>query len=160
MWLFHVRWASICTPRNLITYTRCIRVPYIFMSISLALLFVGWNIIWWVLRTFQQSVLQFSHSWMACTSLSIWLQRASISLPVLNILVSSANNIEKQWYETFAKSLIYNIKNNGPNMEPWGTPNVIFSLFGIWLLYVTYWVLFYIFLISSAIYCGPPYRKL
>ena len=28
----------------------------------------------------------------------------------------------------------------GPNMGPWGTPPVIFSLFDILSLYVTYWV--------------------
>ena len=45
----------------------------------------------------------------------------------MNILVSSANNTEKQNSETLAKSLIYNKNSMGPNIEPCGTPQLIFS---------------------------------
>ena len=44
----------------------------------------------------------------------------------MNILVSSANNTEKQNSETLAKSLIYNKNSMGPNIEPCGTTQVIF----------------------------------
>ena len=59
----------------------------------------------------------------------------------MNILVSSANNTEKQNPETLAKSLIYNKNNMGPNMEPCGTPLSIFSRDDLWLLYATYCIL-------------------
>ena len=59
----------------------------------------------------------------------------------MNILVSSANNTEKQNFETLAKSLIYNKNSMGPNIEPCGTPQLFFSRDGLWLLYVTYWIL-------------------
>ena len=45
----------------------------------------------------------------------------------MNILVSSANNTDKQNSETLAKSLIYNKNSMGLNLEPYGTPQLIFS---------------------------------
>lgn len=39
------------------------------------------------------------------------------------MLVSSANNVGLDLLDTvFGKSIIYIRKNNGPSIEPWGTP--------------------------------------
>ena len=42
--------------------------------------------------------------------------------PSNNIVVSSANKIYKNVFETFGKSLTYKINNKGPSIYPWGTP--------------------------------------
>ena len=55
-----------------------------------------------------------------------------------NKLVSSANSIGLRMFETFTISFIYMIKSNGPNMDPWGTPQVIFMYSDYVLLYNTY----------------------
>ena len=55
----------------------------------------------------------------------------------MNILVSSANNTEKQNSETLAKSLIYNKNSMGLNNEPCGTLQVIYLRNDLWLWYVT-----------------------
>ena len=54
------------------------------------------------------------------------------------MLVSSANNIDMQASDTVDKSLIYNKKSNGPNIDPCGTPQLIFSVLDTMPLYVTY----------------------
>ena len=46
----------------------------------------------------------------------------------MNILESSANNTEKQNSETFVKSMIYSKNSIGPNIEPCGTPQLIFHV--------------------------------
>ena len=54
------------------------------------------------------------------------------------MLVSSANNIDMQASDTVDKSLIYNKKSNGPNIDPCGTPQLICSVLDTMPLYVTY----------------------
>ena len=41
------------------------------------------------------------------------------------MLVSSANNINSTKSDTLLKSLMYNKNNNGPRIDPWGTPHEI-----------------------------------
>ena len=75
-----------------------------------------------------------------CSSSSfILLHKASISWPEINKFVSSANRTDKKAFDTVAKSLIF-IKNN--KVDPWGTPQIIFSFVDFIELQVTYFDLF------------------
>ena len=57
--------------------------------------------------------------------------------PILNMFVSSANNIEVVEEHIFPRSFMYNRNNNGPNIDPWGTPHVILFTGDDTPLYVT-----------------------
>ena len=95
--------------------------------------FIVWvKTIYWVLRTFKDNLLHCNHSCIFLKSSLSGRHNTFISLPVMNILVSSANNTEKQNSETLAKSLIYNKNNMGPNIEPCGTPQLLFSQDDLW----------------------------
>ena len=59
-------------------------------------------------------------------------------LPDKNILVSSANKTDRLVVVIVVKSLMYSKKNNGPRIDPCGTPYFIFSLPDLTLLYVKY----------------------
>ena len=135
MCVFQVNCESIWTPKNLVAYTLCIWTPWIFTTISSISLFLGVKIIWWVLRTFNDNLLHCNHSCTFLKSSLSWWHNVSISLPVMNILVSSANNTEKQYSDTLVRSLIYNKNSMGPKIEPCGTPQWIFSWEDLWLLF-------------------------
>ena len=45
--------------------------------------------------------------------------------PEANKFVSSAKSTNLRKSDTLHKSLMYNINKIGPNIEPWGTPQVI-----------------------------------
>ena len=57
--------------------------------------------------------------------------------PILNMLVSSASNVEVVEEHIFLRSFMYNRNNNGPNIDPWGTPHVILFTGDDTPLYVT-----------------------
>ena len=61
-------------------------------------------------------------------------------LPLLNKFVSSANNIEVVEEHIFPRSFMYNKNNNGPKIDPWGTPHVILFTWDDTPLYVTYYL--------------------
>ena len=48
--------------------------------------------------------------------------------PSINTLVSSANKIENNKSDDLAKSLTLRINNRGPNIDPCGTPCVMFLM--------------------------------
>ena len=48
------------------------------------------------------------------------------SFPWIKLLVSTAYKIGKVVYDTALKSLISIRNNKGPNIDPYGTPQVIF----------------------------------
>ena len=125
MCFFQVNCESTWTPKNLVTYTLCIWTSRIFPSISSISLFLGVKIIW-VFRTFRDNLLHCNHSCTFLKSSFSWWNNISISLPVINILVSSANNTEKQNSDTLLESLIYHKNNMGPNIVPCGTPQWFF----------------------------------
>ena len=53
-------------------------------------------------------------------------------------MVSSAYMIGQKLVLAVARSLMYNRNNNGPRIEPWGTPVVIISKGDFMLLNSTY----------------------
>ena len=116
------------------------------------------KIIQWVFRTFRDNLLHCNHS---CTlfksSFSRW-HNISISLPVMNVLVSSANNTEKQNSKTLVKSLIYNKNNMGPNIDPCGTPQWFF--FMGWLMIIISYVLHSIWQIIFSSIPHIPYLSI
>ena len=56
--------------------------------------------------------------------------------------MSSANSTGFKTVDTFTISFIYNIKSKGPNIDPCGTPHVIFIKSESLVLYDTYLTLF------------------
>ena len=62
--------------------------------------------------------------------------------PEINTFVSSANRTDKKEFDTVAKSLLYIKNNKGPRINPWGTPQVIFTFVDFIELYATYCDLF------------------
>ena len=52
--------------------------------------------------------------------------------------MSSANSTGFKTVDTFTISFIYNIKSKGPNIDPCGTPHVIFIKSESLVLYDTY----------------------
>ena len=57
--------------------------------------------------------------------------------PILDMFVSSANNIEVVEEHIFPRSFMYNRNNNGPNIDPLGTSHVILFTGDDTPLYVT-----------------------
>ena len=90
------------------------------------------------LRTFRDNLLHCNHSWTLVNSSLITVAIFCRLFPVKNILVSSANNIDMLASDTVDKSLMYIKKSNGPSIEPYGTPQLIFSVLDLLPLYVTY----------------------
>ena len=81
--------------------------------------------------TLRDDLLQYNHSWTFWTLIkSSFISFANVCklFPVKNIFVSPANNIDIQASDTVDKSLIYIKNNRGPNMDPCGTPQLIFSV--------------------------------
>ena len=76
--------------------------------------------------TFKVSLFSVSHVDIFVNSEFRILMVDSMLSPSMKILVSSANKIENILFETFLRSLIYNINKSGPSTEPWGTPHVIY----------------------------------
>ena len=61
-----------------------------------------------------------------CASSAFTVLIRSAKLPlVYRVFVSSANNINIKISEHLHRSLIYNMNNRGPRIDPWGTPHVI-----------------------------------
>ena len=51
-----------------------------------------------------------------------------ILFPSNSIVVSSANKIDTNLFETFGKSFTYKINNKGPSIDPCGTPHDTVSI--------------------------------
>ena len=77
------------------------------------------------LDTLIDNLLALSHSVNLANSQFNVVIIVLIFVPSIRTLVSSANSIENKFSDTLAKSLIYKIYNNGPSMDPCGTPCVI-----------------------------------
>ena len=76
-----------------------------FTSMSSINLFLGVKTIWWVLRTSKDNLLHCNHSCIFLQSPLSWRHNTFISLPVMNILVSSAiqknkllKHLSSHWY--------------------------------------------------------------
>ena len=96
------------------------------------------NSIKFVLSIFKDSLLAFSHCMILPSSLFTMAVSSCRFYELQNNVVSSANRIEERIFDTDAISLVYNKNNNGPSMDPCGTPQVIFFISEGVLLYLAY----------------------
>ena len=87
--------------------------------------------------TFNESLLILSHSAILFNSWFATSYVSSILSPLVKRWVSSANKNGIITLHSFGKSFISIRNNNGPNVDPWGTPHLI--LVGNFTpVYVTY----------------------
>ena len=84
------------------------------------------------LKTMKHDFSTFKDNSFTCdhmeTSFNSELSCVSIAfrpLPLINMLVSSANIIVNKISEILGKSFTYDKNNKGPNIDPWGTPHVM-----------------------------------
>ena len=84
------------------------------------------NIMKWVFFKFKDNLLMFNQSIIFFISFFICSITLSGHLPERNRFESSAKRRRNKTSETLDRSLIYNRNNNGPRMDPWGTPHVTF----------------------------------
>ena len=77
------------------------------------------------LLTFKDNLLHASHSTIFSSSRLACAMRSFTLFPEQTRLVSSAKSEVVKKFETLAISLIYNKNNNGPKMDPCGTPHLI-----------------------------------
>ena len=74
------------------------------------------------------SLFAISQSKSFSSSLFIFSITSAYECPSINTLVSSANKIENNKSDDLAKSLTLRINNRGPNIDPCGTPCVMFLM--------------------------------
>ena len=84
------------------------------------------NIMKWVFFTFKDNLLMFNQSMIFIISLFICSISLSRHFPERNRFESSANKRRNKTSETLDRSLICSRNNNGPRVDPWGTPHAIF----------------------------------
>ena len=150
IWFFHVRFLSMITPKNLVELTLFKDTPSSLIlrfsfSKSLELVdtdsfntlmswFISMNflVLWWVpstmlfvLPALTDNLLAWNQLHISCSSLLIYSFWDVISGWENNKVVSSANRISSSKEVVFTISLIYNMNNNGPRIDPWGTPQLI-----------------------------------
>ena len=74
------------------------------------------------------SLFAISQSETFSSSLFIISTTSAYECPSINTLVLSANKIENNKSDDLAKSLTFRINNRGPNIDPCGTPCVMFRM--------------------------------
>ena len=103
-------------------------IVLMYKLIPFTFLFRCVKIIWCVLSTFSENLLQQSHSYMA---VSCSFNATAIDdkfLPDINTLVSSANKIDSLVVDTVVNALMYKKDSNRPKIDPCGTPHFTISL--------------------------------
>ena len=139
MCIAQFRCSSITIPRNLVLFTCCI----LFLSIFILLTFLLYDlpfdvkIMWFVLLILRTSLFVANQVDILINSWLVSLIKYSKLSCVWNKLVSSANRFILKIFETFAISFMYKMNSSGPNMDPWGTPQVTFMETEVVLLYDT-----------------------
>ena len=126
IWLFQLKFSSICIPKNLVLRT-CLRWA------PLRIIGKEWSYLYWRAQKLYNLIWVHLYiiCWLRakwCFFWSSWLSidtAKSTFLSEYNKLVSSANKQNVTISEVLQMSLIYRIKSNGPNTEPCGTPQVI-----------------------------------
>ena len=134
----HFNLLSINIPINLALSTSMMLAPQIWILGRISLFPLGLNSKEYALSIFKDSMLAFSHCMILPSSFFAIAVGSCRVYELKNNVVSSANRIEERIFDTDAISLMYNTNNNGPSMDPCGTPQVIFFIFEGALLYLTY----------------------
>ena len=96
------------------------------------------NIMKCVFLRLRDNLLILSQSTTFTISVFIFITKSSEFFPEINILESSANKSENITSDALARSLIYSKNNNGPSIDPCGTPLVIRCFEDNVSLYTTY----------------------
>ena len=111
----------------------CYGSTYWFFSLSTTRSLSMWifplrflNIMKWVFFKFKDYLLMFNQSMIFIISLFICSISLSRHFPERNKFESSANRRRNKTSETLDRSLICSRNNNGPRVDPWGTPHAIF----------------------------------
>ena len=125
MWSFQDNLLSMMTPRNLVLAVSLIVSPSILIHILGWGLFLLEIIMKCVFLIFKESLFAFNHKEISFNSLFMVLMIKSGSLPLINKLLSSANNIGNVHSQTEARSFMYIRNNRGPRIDPCGTPHLI-----------------------------------
>ena len=123
MWSFQHNLLSIITPRNFVLEFSLIDSPSILVYTFGSALFLLENIMKWVFLIFRDSLFAFNHKEISFnSSFNVFIIK-SLSLPLMNRLLSSANSIGNVFLHTVAWSFIYMRNKSGPNIDPCGTPH-------------------------------------
>ena len=125
MWSFQNNFLSMITPRNLVLLVSLI------ISSSMLIFKLGWglflleNIMKCVFMIFKDILFAFNHKENSFNSVFRVFKIKSASLPLINKLLPSANNIGNVYWQTEARWFIYNRNNREPRIDPCGTPHLI-----------------------------------
>ena len=135
----NVRCSSSNTPKNFVSDFISILMSSMSNSFSQWIFCRDFlNIMKWVFLRLRDNLLILSQSTTFTISAFIFITKSSWFLPVINMLESSANKSEYMTSDALARSLMYNRNNNGPSIDPCGTPHVIRCLEDNSSLYTTY----------------------
>ena len=136
---------------SFINRPRCFWVDFLFIR-RLLKKTTGWLLTFFLrekissLASLNTSQLNIIFHWYACweifdkSSLGLF-KEFECCLTTEKIGVSSAKSLGLE-SNLLGKSFIYTKKNNGPKIDPWGTPALIGDHLDYWLLRTTLWCLF------------------
>ena len=120
IWHFHVSLSSIITPWNLVSHTWAMLLPPISTCTLLVSFLLPLNIIKFDLSTFRDNLLVWSQVATFISSLLNLVLMAAASVPLMKMLVSSANMTVNITSDVIPKSLPYSKK---AEVQVW-TPGV------------------------------------
>ena len=107
IWSFQHNLLSIITPRNFVLEFSLIVSPFISIYTFGWALFLLENIMKWVFLIFRDSLFAFNHKEISFnSSFNVFIIK-SLSLPLMNRLLSSAKSIGNVFLHTVARSFIY-----------------------------------------------------
>ena len=130
IWSFQHNLLSIITPRNLVLAVSLVASPSMLTDIFGRALSLLENIMKWVFLIFRDSLFAFNHKEISLNSSFNVFIIISLSLPLTNELLSSANSLGNVFLQTLARSFMYMRNKSGPSIDPCGTPHLI-----IWFWY-------------------------
>ena len=128
IWDFHDKCSSSITPKKRTSFTRSISMSLIENCKSSFCLFFcccccfKYNKIWFFYVNRKLSLKPVW--WFLQFVVHIFHRRLIWVVTRKKMLVSSAKSMKSKAFDTLQKSLMYNKNNNGPNIDPWGTPHL------------------------------------
>ena len=137
IWGHQVSLLSIMTPKNLVSFTSVIWLPFMRIPSILREKCLGVNNMKFVLSMLRDNLLAFTQQYTLPISTFIWLTTSFKFFPVQKRIVSSTKSIGIKRLETEGKSFIWIKNSKGPSIKPWGTPHFIALKSDSCLLYTT-----------------------
>ena len=149
MCVFQERLLLICSPRNFVSFAMLICSSSYLISATEVHLLALLNWMKWVLSKFKNSNFDVNRLFSCAKTVLRLLCNWLLLGLVIKILVSSANKIGRALFSAaLSNSLMYYKNNNGPKIEPCGTPYFIFVHFETVLEFkyeLVMWTLWYLF---------------